>query len=149
MLEYGLVLTPETLTIPPNPRVSIGKPPRTRFTQTRACFTLAERDELWTEKKFLTDGEWKSHCDVFGQFAIGLTSESGRRLGAVPVMYFYPGPGNDGARLNMTHEALFVLRELRSLAIALAWLEALAPSTDDDQTDVWTPRYTQRIRSRS
>ena len=55
------------------------------------------------------------------------------------ILYFYPGVGDDNDRMNMTHEALFVLRELRSLAIALAWLEAKAPSSRG-QSDVWTSR---------
>ena len=136
MVEYGLVMTPETLTIPDNPRATTGAPPRTTFTQTRACFTLATRHELWSDRKFATDGAWRTHSQVFGNFAIGLTSDAGRQLGAVPVFYYYKEPGNAGERINMTHEALFVLREMRSLAIALAWLEAKAPSVTDE--DVWT-----------
>ena len=136
MMKRGLVLTPEHLRIPPNPRAESGESPRTTFSQTRACFTLADKEQLWTEKKFLVDGLWKSHCEIFGKFAVGLTPEGGRRIGAVPVMYFYPGTGNDADRVNMTHEALFLLRELRSLTIALAWLEAMAPSTEGDEC-VW------------
>ena len=141
MAQCGLVLTPERLNIPPNPRATReepdDEPPVTEFMQTRACFTLAHRHELWTKTKFLTDGAWVSHCDIFGPFAIGLTPESARRLGAVPVMYYYPNQEKHANRLNMTHEALFLLRELRSLAIALAWLEAKAPS-NSGQVDVWT-----------
>ena len=136
MMKHGLVLTPEHLRIPVNPRAEPGKSPRTVFSQTRACFTLAARELLWTDKKFLVDGLWKSHCEIFGKFAVGLTPDAGRRIGAVPVMYFYPGLGNDADRVNMTHEALFLLRELRSLTIALAWLEAMAPSTQGDES-VW------------
>lgn len=136
MMEHGLLLTPEHLYIPPNPRAEPGESPRTTFSQTRACFTLADRDQLWSDRRFLADGRWQSHSEIFGEFAVGLTSEAGRRIGAVPVMYFYPGDGNSADRLNMTHEALFLLRELRSLAIALAWLEAKAPSTQGDDR-VW------------
>ena len=125
--EHGLLLTPEVFHIPENPLAAKreGEPPQTDFIQTRACFTLVERDELWVPK-----GErQKTHVELFGDFAIGIRSSVARRLGAVPVHYMYgafDGITGNPEDLNLSRELLLTLRELRSLAIAVARLEAKA-----------------------
>lgn len=125
MIDYGFLMTPECLTIPLNPHTINREPPKQIFKQTRACFTLVERRALST-----TTGDSNkqlSHFQLFGEFAIGLNPIRARKLGVVPTIYFYTDPGH-----NITHEILFFLRELRSLAIALARLEAKANIQDRD-----------------
>ena len=125
MMRYGLLLTPETLRIPPNDDARNREPPTVEFRQARACLTLVEsRAELWQETRFDEYGRPTSHVSLFGEFAVGIDPIRARELGAVPVIYFYSG--GDAAHGRVSHEILFTLRELRSLAIALARLEAKA-----------------------
>jgi hypothetical protein len=128
MMNWGLLLTPEDLLIPPNPieRTRAGSSRRihqTEYPQCRACFTLARRDELWRPGA-RTDrhGNPSSHSELFGAFAIGLTPLQARRLGAVPVIYHY----EDDIEVNVTREVLMRLRDLRNLALVHAYLEAKA-----------------------
>ena len=125
MMRYGLLLTPETLRIPPNDDARNCEPPTVEFRQARACLTLVEsRAELWQETRLDEYGRPTSHVSLFGEFAVGIDPIRARELGAVPVIYFYSG--GDAAHGRVSHEILFTLRELRSLAIALARLEAKA-----------------------
>ena len=126
--QYGLVLSPEWFRIPENPQAAKreGESPKTDFRQIRASFTLVER-------KGLTAGAGSAgeptHVELFGDFLIGLRSSDARRLGAVPVLYTYDtfgGNDDDHGDINLPKEILFGLRELRSVAIALARLEAKA-----------------------
>ena len=134
MMEYGLLLTPEDLIIPQNPKSTRPTRPREVFSQTRACFTLARRDELWNPQgRFTREGHLQSHSALFGRFAIGLDAVSARRLGAVPVIYFYEL--DDLQHVNVSQEILYRLRELRVLSIALAHLEAKAELADRDVLD--------------
>ncbi|MDE0004285.1 MAG: hypothetical protein OXQ29_16470 [Rhodospirillaceae bacterium] len=127
MIEHGLLLTPEWFEIPENPRAAKrrGEPPKTQFLQTRACFTLLSRNTLWETTEYAA----KSHVHLFGDFVIGLLPSDARRLGALPVAYVYHAfdgtTGNQEDTVFPT-EILFNLRELRSLAIAVARLEARA-----------------------
>lgn len=141
--KYGLLLTPEPFFIPMNPRAARYKddPPQMEFIQTRACFTLVEREEL------RRGAGSETHFQLFGDFAIGLKSSDARKLGAVPVFYVYDAFGSktdekdktDRAYdINLTREILFNLRELRSVCIALARLEAKANIPDRDTLDVKT-----------
>ena len=135
MLEHGLLLTPESLFVPKNKRAANHDNPKTCFLQTRACFTLASQEELWREDQRRTShGKLASHAELFGEFAIGLNPVRARALGAVPVMYFY----SDRNEVNVSYEILFRLRELRSLAIALARLEAKAGIPERDVLDAAT-----------
>lgn len=132
MMEHGLLMTPEDLVIPQNRRAVNRESPKTKFRQTRACFTLATREELWRrDRRRASRGELESHSALFGEFAIGLDPVRARLLGAVPVIYFYSDPSDT----NLTHEILFYLRELRSLVIALARLEAKAAIPERDTLD--------------
>ena len=118
-------MTPECLIIPPNLRASqITKDESvTVFKQIRACLTLVDREELWVvSARDISGSKTKSHADLFGEFAIGLDPIEARSLGATPVIYFYRGL--DGANVSM--EILYNLWELRSLAIAVARIEAKA-----------------------
>ena len=54
----------------------------------------------------------------------------------MPVIYF--NSGSDSAHARVSHEMLFTLRELRSLAIALARLEAKEGIEDRDTLDAPT-----------
>lgn len=133
MMEHGLLMTPENLVIPKNERAKNHAAPKTEFRQTRACFTLVERDELLrVDKRRTRQGELQAHSNLFGRFAIGLDPIRARELGAVPAIYFY----RDLPNTNLTQEMLFRLRELRSLAIALARLEAKAKILGRDTLDV-------------
>ena len=136
-MRYGLLLTPENLTIPVNDAAVNREPPKQTFQQARACFTLVEdREELWRSTRLDEHGEPVSHVDLFGEFAIGLDPIRARELGAVPVIYFYTG--GDSAHTRVSREVLFTLRELRSVAIALARLEAKARIEGRDTLDMDT-----------
>ena len=135
--QYGLLLTPEWFDIPENPLAAKreGEAPTTRFLQTRASFTMVERDELTGPANC---AEAASHIELFGDFVIGLKSSDARRLGAVPVLYTYDtfgGANSDHDDINLTREILFNLRELRSVAIALARLEAKAANPERSALD--------------
>lgn len=135
--KYGLLLTPESFPIPENPLAAKheGESPKVEFLQARACFTLVEREELLMAK----DGI--SHFGLFGDFAIGLKPADARKLGAVPVFYVYDAFGEDlenSRDINLTREILFNLRELRSVVIALARLEAKAKIPDRRTLDIAT-----------
>ena len=137
--KYGLLLTPESFPIPENPLAAKheGESPKVEFLQARACFTLVEREELLTAG----DPETASHFELFGDFAIGLKPADARKLGAVPVFYVYDAFGEDPEKsrdINLTREILFNLRELRSVMIALARLEAKAKIPDRKTLDVAT-----------
>ena len=131
MMRYGLLLTPEHLRIPENDAAVNREPPKTEFRQARACLTLVDnREELWRRTRLDEYGHPISHVELFGEFAVGIDPIRARELGAVPVIYFYSG--GDSAHARVSHEILFTLRELRSLAIALARLEAKARIEDRD-----------------
>lgn len=121
IMSYGLILTPETLNLPKDPHApESGEPPRTCFAQERACFTLVSREDLRMPRLARHSyGDPTSHADLFGEFAIGLDPVRARRLGVVPVMYFY----EDDGYANMSRELLFRLRDLRTLTVALARIE--------------------------
>lgn len=138
--EYGLLLTPEPFSIPRNPRAAWYEDdqPQVEFIQTRACFTLVEREELWSGWRG-TDSE--AHFKLFGDFAIGLKPSDARKLGAVPVFYVYDAFGSEtdsAGDINLTREMIFNLRELRSVCIALARLEAKANIPDRDTLSLET-----------
>ncbi len=114
LVEFGAVLTPETLDIPRNPAAEPKAPVREKFPQERVCFTLMTRDELYAGS-----AGRRSHADRFGPFAIGLHPIRARALGVVPVMYFYGG----GRAINVSFEMLYRLREMRTLLGALARIE--------------------------
>lgn len=135
--KYGLLLTPESFSIPENQLAAKhkGESPKVEFLQARACFTLVEREELLMAR----DSETASHFKLFGDFAIGLKPADARKLGAVPVFYVYDAFGENlenSRDVNLTREILFNLRELRSVMIALARLEAKAKIPDRDTLDV-------------
>ncbi len=137
MIRYGLLLTPERLTIPENAAAVNREPPKVEFRQARACLTLVEsREELWRKTRLDEHGRPTSHVGLFGEFAVGIDPIRARELGAVPVIYFYSG--GDSAHVRVSHEMLFTLRELRSLAIALARLEAKAGIEGRDTLDTAT-----------
>ena len=137
MMRYGLLLTPEILTIPVNRAAKNRENPQTEFRQARACFTLVEsRNELWLNKRLDAFGDATSHISLFGEFAVGIDPIRARELGALPVIYFYSG--GESAHAAVSHEVLFTLRELRSLTIALARLEAMAGIADRDTLDAAT-----------
>lgn len=129
IIEFGIVLTPEDLYVPPNPRAANEAPAHTIFAQERACFTLLQREELFRpipESGGRTTG--KSHADRFGSFAIGLDPIRARTLGAVPVIYFY---GTEKVE-NISFEILFRIRELRTLMTCLSHIEAKAAIPNRD-----------------
>lgn len=134
--QYGLLLTPEFFEIPEHPYAARreGELAKTRFLQVRACFTLMERDDLVQGRDAA-----KSHVERFGPFTIGV--KGGRRMGAVPVYYVYDAfEPSDGKRynqgdLNLTKEIRFGLRDLRSLTIAVARLEAKAANPKRNTLD--------------
>ena len=69
----------------------------------------------------------------FGEFAVGIDPTRAREFGAAPVTYVYSG--GDSAHARVSHEVLFSRGALRSLAIALARLEAKAGIEDRDTLD--------------
>ena len=130
ILDNGLLLTPEELKIPPNPSAINREPPKTVFCQRRASLTLAWRSELARPR--VTDGAGaESHFDLFGDFGIGLRPVQARRLGAVPVIYYYR---NDWSS-NVSFHLLYHLREIRSLLIAISRVEAKAELPDRQVVD--------------
>ena len=137
MMRYGLLLTPERLRIPKNTSAVNREPPKVEFRQARACFTLVQdREELWSKARLDEYGQPISHVGLFGDFAVGIDPIRARELGAVPVIYFYSA--GESAHAGVSHEILFTLRELRSLAIALARLEAKARIEGRDTLDTAT-----------
>lgn len=135
--KYGLLLTPELFSIPENQLAAKheGESPKVEFFQARACFTLAEREELLMAR----DPDNMSHFELFGDFAIGLKPADARKLGSVPVFYMYDAFGGCpeiSHGVNLSREILFNLRELRSVMIALARLEAKAEIPGRDTLDV-------------
>ncbi|MBL9138660.1 MAG: hypothetical protein JNK85_22515 [Verrucomicrobiales bacterium] len=76
--------------------------------------------------------EPQGHTESFGRFAIGLDTEEARRLGMVPVFYYYRPEGPHGMAVKsrpiidggISQRVLFRLAELRTLLIALAQVEA-------------------------
>ncbi len=137
MMRYGLLLTPEHLHIPKNDAAVNREPPKKDFRQARACFTLVEnREELWRNTRLDEYGQPTSHVGLFGEFAVGIDPIRARELGAIPAIYFYSG--GDSAHARVSHEILFTLRELRSVAIALARLEAKARIEGRDTLDAAT-----------
>lgn len=119
LIEHGILLTPEILGIPPNHRAST-KRPRIEFPQERACFTLASLEDLLVPPGTV-GRKVDSHLGRFGDFSIGLDPIRARSLGVIPTFYFYH---SDSA--NIGYEILFRLRELRTLMVALARIEARA-----------------------
>ncbi len=107
ILSYGILLTPEPLSVPRNPKSELSRPPSTFIEQRRACFTAVDRSDLLRE-----DG----HTTTFGQFSLGLEPADARRLGAVPVFYYH--------QAGLSLEVLFRLAEIRRLLIAVANIEA-------------------------
>jgi hypothetical protein len=89
IMEHGLLLTRELLEIPANPRTrrSVAYVHR----QVRACFTLCERSELAVATVRGDPPCPTSHCDLFGDFAIGIDPLQARSFGAMPTIYFYRG----------------------------------------------------------
>ena len=142
--KYGLLLTPEFFEIPDHPYAARreGKSAKKHFLQVRACFTLMERGDLWVAQG---RDPARSHVDSFGPFTIGMKSSDGRRMGAVPVYYVYDAfePSDDLSDdkqysqedVNLTKEIRFGLRDLRSLAIAVARLEAKAANPKRNSLD--------------
>lgn len=127
IVDYGLVLTPETLRIAVNAASQRKQPCAKNFTQIRACFTLLSRSQLFRPRAPIGNSDnvrSRSHADLFGNFAIGLNPIRARELGAVAVTYFYRSPGQASESDNVALEMLFRLRELHVLLCALAYLEA-------------------------
>lgn len=139
ILEYGLLCTPEWLSIRPdrrtdNPRkqqlLRDGKP-EYRHSQSRFCLTLCEPEELYRRMAPSFDevkAPLRSHADLFGYWAIGFDALLSRRLGFLPTNYFAPTDmfgARDGAGrvpgLNL--QMIQRLKETRELLILLAYLE--------------------------
>lgn len=146
LIEFGILLTPERLTIPPNPRSTRERPEETVFLQERACFTLVSRQELFEPRQIAPNisldsaacATELSHMRKFGAFAIGLNPYTARALGLVPVVYFYSHMGADAFEFegidieNISFEILFRIRELRKVMMALAYIESKAGLQDRD-----------------
>lgn len=145
LLDHGILLTPEQLSIPANPSSTRQNPPGPlKITQRRACFTLLEFEELFAPPK--SETKEVSHVGAFGEFAVGLDPVEARLLGVMPTFYYYHvrqntdlfgvdnlpahARGRDFTTFGPSSELLFRLAEIRSLLVSLAHIEALgAPET--------------------
>ena len=131
LMKYGLLLTPEDLVVPRNKdNPTYSRIPQRKMEQVRASVTLVERSEL-AEPRLGRIGldvgnQRTSHFEEFGDFAVGIDPIEGRRLGAVPVIYFYER--KEGVSIPV--EILRTLFELRFIAMTLARLEAKARPGD-------------------
>ena len=126
IIKNGLLLTPESLEIPPNPRSVRAFPPCTHIKQYRACFTLLERKDLLKK-----DG----HLKIFGHFAIGLDTFEARKLGILPTFYYYKNTAklSEFEDSGLSQEILFRLSEIRRILAVLATIEAKS-SIDSNRT---------------
>lgn len=122
ILDFGFLLTPEDLEIPPNPDSDRFNPPATNITQLRGCFTLLTQQDLLAEE---------GHTELFGKFSIGLNTRAARRLGIVPAIHYYKSyqkassPDFDSLEdSGVSEDILNRLAELRRIVIVLATLEA-------------------------
>lgn len=145
VFKDGLLLTPESLTIPPNPDSSRERPPTSDVMQRRACFTLLDEDALL---------QGSEHQRAFGSFAIGISSYAGRTIGFLPTIYYYSAYIASAGHLppdsGLSQQLLFRLGEIRKLLIALAWVEARTGlhQTDEDavrQEEVKSEEYLERF----
>jgi hypothetical protein len=139
IFDYGLLLTPEELSIPIDPGSKRTPPPGPlKITQRRACFTLLRFEELFSSAG--QESGTPSHVGAFGDFAIGLDAVEARLLGVMPTFYYYrilQNPESFGINLptrardrdlsafGPSSELLFRLAELRSLLVSLAYIEAI------------------------
>lgn len=132
ILEFGLLLNTEHLDIPlaqfpASPELSQEHSDGDRLThridQPRACFTLASLDDLMRRR--LVAGEPASHLDLFGRFAIGLEPTKARKLGLLPVHYFYRSGGAVAEQELASLSALTAnyLLQVREVLTFLAWSE--------------------------
>ena len=126
IIKNGLLLTPESLKIPPNPRSVRASPPYTFINQYRACFTLLDRKDL------LKKG---GHAKNFGNFAIGLDTLEARKLGILPTFYYYKNTAklSELEDSGLSQEILFRLSEIRRILAVLATIEAKS-SIDTERT---------------
>lgn len=122
ILLEGILLTPEVLEIPANPRANDSRV--YRQTQTRACFTTCTVNELNVPSE-------DSHAAHFGEFAIGLDALDGREIGIVPTIYFYRQATGEERTDNpvrqesgYSHQLLYRLLEIGELLKVLAYVEA-------------------------
>ena len=160
ILENGLLLTPETFYIRDSEylhRQNIGEwqtlnqkktDNQFKIKQVRACFTLATASELKRKIPGMSYSSshneeaslpiLSSHCDIFGDFAIGLDPIEARILGAIPTIYHYPALDDStlslysyGTGSTLSFELISRLLEARKLLVGLAYIEALADSNDE------------------
>lgn len=112
ILECGLLLVPEELELAGERFAGgrLGSP--IQFLQRRLSLTL------------LTEAELPAHRAKFGQFAIEFDPESGRRLGAVPVIYL-PQPNENGEYQMLDAISATLLYRLREVFFVLSDLGTL------------------------
>lgn len=130
--ERGAVLTPEERPVPSNWASPRTTPDSRGFRQHRLSLTLSTRERLSAKTSVLSESRSLSHFDVFGDWGIGLDAHRARLIGAVPVFYFYPS--SDGQHRDVlagySEQLLYRLREMRTLFVALAHLEAITRLSD-------------------
>lgn len=155
ILDHGLLCSPEALLLYPDPateryeklKLHRDGQPHDRIIQSRACFTLVNREELNREIELSTDlsilenkrqvplpsSIVPAHVDLFGQFAIGLDPLEARDIGILPVHYFYNAPIPVGSTWSRTRvppdfcsQLVARLDELRNLMAILSHIEAIA-----------------------
>lgn len=121
MIDCGILLTPEILSIPLRNGAS------DEFRQTRTSFTLIAREELWTPMPaYGQQSPGSSHAKQFGDFAIGIDPIRARSFGMGPVKYIYRAGAPSAT--NITIELLRNLWELRALALTISMMEWKAKS---------------------
>ena len=140
ILYNGLVCSAEELRVTTEPQrlrksSSLAKDEIVTM-QTRACFTHCSLSELREPKvvvQFAMEGECESqskkanHLELFGPFAIALDPIEARRVGVMPVIYFYRMSHIDNLDpeelLSGSEDLLRRLSEVRQTLIALHIIE--------------------------
>lgn len=126
ILKHGLLLKPEPLRFDlPDWPPEDGSPGRTELVipQRRACFTFAQFEDL--DRPRPLRGDRVSHRDLFGRFGLGLSPAKGRRLGLLPVHYFYRDPEqlNAPGLAGLSNMVAINLLQVREILTFMAYSE--------------------------
>lgn len=97
--------------------------------QSRACFTLLRREELFDPKPrtaYTSNDQrtWKSHVSLFGSFSIGIDPIEARSIGILPTNYFYPFYHSASGVVGLSNQFIFRLLDLQRICAVLAEIEA-------------------------
>jgi len=142
ILTHGMLCTPERFGVYADPQAerpekrlaSAQGRPYASIMQSRACFTLMDRHEL-----FVANDGFGSHAGLFGPFAIGIDPVRARPLGICPVVYYYRHvnrgagvrDGSDGDIAGLGMQIVSRLMEISNVFAILSRIEAAAHPTAD------------------